>query len=1236
MNDAQGQLRIVTYNTNNFSGGETLPRAGMATVLEALGDQAKAGFARPVDILLLEEQSTLATTTAAYVDLLNGIYGAGTYARGLLQGSTTGGGRPAVVYNTHTVQLVAESQASTASSTGGPRATLRYQFRPLGYDSAADFYVYASHFKAVNDADSAQRRGVEAAEIRADADALGEGTLAIYAGDLNFYRSSEIGFQTLVAPGAGQAFDPVDQVGSWTNSSAYRDVHTQSPVTSAVFPGQVTGGLDDRFDFQLVTGEVLDGRGFDYISGSYWALGNTGTHSLNGALSTGSVSALQAWLPGYTSQDSAAVIDALMAASDHLPVVADYQLPAKLAVVAPSLPTRVLRDAVVSGSLAVSNAAPVAVAAGADTLSYAIIGSGAVTASGSGSRSPLSAPAPHSLGFDTSLAGLRTGTLTVTTSSPQAASPTFTESYSIQVLDRASLSAGGGGTGGGGTGGGGTGGGGTGGGGTGDGVATPFAGVYSFNAEGNVAAFAYNGESLAGVTVGDLLKVGVTSSSSMGNFRGTTWPAGGTNGSDLFAGDFDPGKYIEFTLTAEAEGMLDMDAVEFGLGRSSTGPRQWQWRSSADGFAVPLSSFGIVSSGLNQSDGVLTNPDSNSSWVGNVLDLSGDMFQGLSAVTLRLYGFNAEGSGGTGGLQGPLTFRGTFVAAGSIEPPPIEPPPIEPPPESIGAGDTITIANAAPEPGTQRAAAAITSRSLSGAAGWSVSGLTVGETVAAGGAVTGLAEFDPTGRLNGPYAASLTLGFEHADQTLPGAAVADLGTLSWNLATTVAGQTGSGTTVVTAGASLAGLGIDSAGTHGTIAVLEAGVASTTQSVTMAFSSPPTEGLFASDVLTLTGTSGDAVVLSLSYDTAAAGILVPEDLCLGWLDTRLQSPTYDTWINAVEGNAAQTVSLMEPFVGSWLAYTQEFIVAAPAAAVGAWGIDRATSTAWAVIDHNSQFAVVPWASDPVADIVIDVPSGTVTQAQAGYAQILVADSVTKTGAGLLVFDAANSYAGPTTVSSGMLQVVNPDGLPRTAVTVESTGTLALPQDSRLTVQLAALDVADGPGGGRLDLGVGEVSIAPGGITAEALRTDILTGRNGGGWNGTTGIMSSAVASAGGTRAVGYLVASDGSARVTYAAPGDTNLNGQVDVFDLVSVNSAGTYGTGATAVWAEGDFNYDGVTNVFDLVAVNAAGAYGQGKYLPTLTAAGDLGQATAVPEPTLMGLLAVGAAAGIVRCRRRP
>ena len=49
-------------------------------------------------------------------------------------------------------------------------------------------------------------------------------------------------------------------------------------------------------------------------------------------------------------------------------------------------------------------------------------------------------------------------------------------------------------------------------------------------------------------------------------------------------------------------------------------------------------------------------------------------------------------------------------------------------------------------------------------------------------------------------------------------------------------------------------------------------------------------------------------------------------------------------------------------------------------------------------------------------------------------------------------------------------------------------------------------------------------------------------------------------------MGYVVAGDSSAKVSFAAPGDTDLNGSVDVFDLVSVNSSGKYGTGAAAVW----------------------------------------------------------------------
>jgi hypothetical protein len=73
---AHAQLRVVTYNT---TGG---PNAGLATVLEAIGQEIVNGFAKPIDVLAVQEQTSSATTTQAIVDLLNAIYGPETYARG--------------------------------------------------------------------------------------------------------------------------------------------------------------------------------------------------------------------------------------------------------------------------------------------------------------------------------------------------------------------------------------------------------------------------------------------------------------------------------------------------------------------------------------------------------------------------------------------------------------------------------------------------------------------------------------------------------------------------------------------------------------------------------------------------------------------------------------------------------------------------------------------------------------------------------------------------------------------------------------------------------------------------------------------------------------------------------------------------------------------------------------------------------------------------------------------------
>ncbi|WP_197531072.1 PEP-CTERM sorting domain-containing protein [Posidoniimonas corsicana] len=308
---ASAQLRVVSWNTN---GGA---RDGTATVLEAIGLEEVNGIAKPIDVLSLQEQS--GGDTQSIVDVLNGIYGAGIYAAAPVptNAQSSGAGLPGLVYNTQTVDLLETIAFGSVNTSAQARSTLRYRLVPEGYHQRASFLVYSNHYKASTGGSNEARRLVEANALRSDLDAMNESQAAILSGDFNTYSSSEPGYHALLAPGPGQAFDPVASPGNWHDNSAFRALHTQSPATSPKFAGQVTGGIDDRFDFQLVTGELLDNEGLDLLAGSYRTFGNNGTHSLNGSITTGAGAS-----PG--------VLAALESSSDHLPVVADYQVPAVL------------------------------------------------------------------------------------------------------------------------------------------------------------------------------------------------------------------------------------------------------------------------------------------------------------------------------------------------------------------------------------------------------------------------------------------------------------------------------------------------------------------------------------------------------------------------------------------------------------------------------------------------------------------------------------------------------------------------------------------------------------------------------------------------------------------------------------------------------------------------------------------------------------------------------------------
>lgn len=279
---------------------------------------------------------------------------------------------------------------------------------------------------------------------------------------------------------------------------------------------------------------------------------------------------------------------------------------------------------------------------------------------------------------------------------------------------------------------------------------------------------------------------------------------------------------------------------------------------------------------------------------------------------------------------------------------------------TISNGGTVSITNAAVSDGGQRAAAAIASKTLTGDSGWSVSGLTVGTQIVAGGTATTTASFNATGRLNGTYLADLVVGLEHADQTIAGTAANDLGSLSWELSHHVTGNNGGGSAGVKNGQSYASFNTNRGSGKNSSVSFAAGSASSNKNVSIAFSdAPATGGTFVSDVLQLEGTGSDPIVLEIGYDSTGLSLGTEQLLTLNWLDTREGSLTNGDWILSVLGNdySGGGSTAGSSFLGSWTSYVSANPGATAANSLGRYGVDTTSNKVWAVINHNSEFVVV---------------------------------------------------------------------------------------------------------------------------------------------------------------------------------------------------------------------------------------------------------------------------------------
>jgi autotransporter-associated beta strand protein len=268
--------------------------------------------------------------------------------------------------------------------------------------------------------------------------------------------------------------------------------------------------------------------------------------------------------------------------------------------------------------------------------------------------------------------------------------------------------------------------------------------------------------------------------------------------------------------------------------------------------------------------------------------------------------------------------------------------------------------------------------------------------------------------------------------------------------------------------------------------------------------------------------------------------------------------------------------------------------------------------FAYLTGNSSSYLITNTASTLATLTVVQKAGTSTfagQITDGNGQV----ALKFTGTGNQTLTGSNTYSGGTTVNSG-------------------------------TVTAAAL----------ASLGTGIITVNGGGIifsntSLSTIFPLIQSGYNGGGWNGSSGINSSAAAAdpkhlhavgmyqpASATTFEGQPLGS-GDVAVKYTYYGDANLDGTVSSADYTLID-AGFLSHGGLTGWQNGDFNYDGVINGSDYTLIDNAfntqgAAIAASVANPTAVPTDQISQTSSVPEPDVLGLFAISAASLLGRRR---
>jgi len=266
---AQNDIKIMSYNLLIYPEGQMVNRIDtLSKILD---------FYEP-DLLLVQELRSEQGLQNIEQELnaLFGNYSATTYVPQISNPSNSWRLQQNLVYNEAVFEMVSEQVIET------PYRDINYaQFRILsenGTPSTDLLHTYNTHLKSSRGSTNEQLR-LSMVEVLVDhISQLPPESNVVVAGDFNVYSGGEPAYELLLRTnGTNTLHDPIDMPG-WADSNfSNNEILTQSTRSSSL-PDGSGGGMDDRFDFILLSEQLMNpNANIVYQEESYAALGNNGT-----------------------------------------------------------------------------------------------------------------------------------------------------------------------------------------------------------------------------------------------------------------------------------------------------------------------------------------------------------------------------------------------------------------------------------------------------------------------------------------------------------------------------------------------------------------------------------------------------------------------------------------------------------------------------------------------------------------------------------------------------------------------------------------------------------------------------------------------------------------------------------------------------------------------------------------------------------------------------------------------